>query len=405
MRVSESALGSAMWPPSEFPCLRSIALAGGELGARGAAHPSARDAGPRAGIRLSNGRVLPHSDAPDGGSQPPKPRSRGGRVVIARDRLSADEGVRFLAQAGEALAGSLDWEETLVQVAQLAVPTLADWCVVDVLEDDGETLEQVAVAASDPRKEDLLREMRKRYPPTVDSLQPAARALQSGEPAVFPEFDQALLRGTAQDDGHFELLRQLDPRAAVAVPLVARKRIIGSLTLAMSESARSYGEAELALAVGLAGRAALAVDNAVLFSREREARAAAEEAATRLRDLELISEAALTHLDLDRLLANLLDGIRTIMRTDTAVALLLDETGDELVASWARGLEEEVEAGVRVPVGKGFAGRVAATRRPVYIPDVKRAEVVNPLLVKRGLTSLLGVPLLVEGRLVGVLHV
>src|SRR5215208_706809 len=241
MRVSESALGSAMWPPSEFPCLRSIALAGGELGARGAAHPSARDAGPRAGIRLSNGRVLPHSDAPDGGSQPPKPRSRGGRVVIARDRLSADEGARFLAQAGDALAGSLDWEETLVLVAQLAVPTLADWCVVDVLEDDGET--------------------RRRYPPTVDSLQPAARALQSGEPAVFPEFDQALLRGTAQDDGHFELLRQLDPRAAVAVPLVARKRIIGSLTLAMSESARSYGEAELALAVGLAGRAALAIDN------------------------------------------------------------------------------------------------------------------------------------------------
>jgi signal transduction histidine kinase/GAF domain-containing protein len=340
--------------------------------------------------------------------EPGRPRpagSRGGRGVIARERLPADEGVRFLAQAGEALAESLDWEETLVQVAQLAVPTLADWCIVDVLEDDGETLEQVAVAASDSHKEDLLREMRKRYSPTLDSPQPAAQALRSGKPAVFPEFDPASLRETARDDGHFELLRQLDPRAAVAVPLVARKRMIGSLTLAMSESGRHYGDAEIALAVGLAGRAALAVDNSVLFSREREARAAAEEAATRLRDLEVISEAALTHLDLDRLLANLLDGIRTIMRADTAVALLLDEAGDELVASWARGLEEEVEAGVRVPIGQGFAGRVAATLRPVYIPDVKRAEVVNPLLVKRGLTSLLGVPLLVEGQLLGVLHV
>src|SRR4029453_18079754 len=202
-----------------------------------------------------------------------------------------------------------------------------------------------------------------------------------------------------------KLMQRLDPRSAIAVPLVARKRMIGALTLAMSESGRRYGDAEIALATGLAGRAALAVDNAVLFAREREARAAAEEAATRLRDIEVISEAALTHLDLDRLLANLLDGIRTVMRTDTAVALLLDETGDELVASWARGLEEEVEAGVRVPVGKGFAGRVAATRRPVYIPDVSQAEVVNPLLVKRGLTALLGVPLLVEGRLLGVLHV
>ncbi|MFL5924480.1 MAG: GAF domain-containing protein [Gaiellaceae bacterium] len=325
--------------------------------------------------------------------------------MIARERLSADEGVRFLAEAGEALAESLDWEETLVQVARLAVPVVADWCIVDVLEEDGVTIKQVAVAASDARKEDLLREMRMLYPPTLDSPQPAAQALRRGEPVVFPEFDPDSLRETTRDERHFELMRQLDPRAAVAVPLVARKRIIGSLTLAMSESGRRYDDAEVALAAGLAGRAALAVDNAVLFSREREARAAAEEAATRLRDLEVISEAALMHLDLDRLLAHLLDGIRTIVRADTAVALLLDETGNELVASWARGLEEEVEAGVRVPVGKGFAGRVAATCKPVYIPDVKRAEVVNPLLVKRGLTSLLGVPLLVEGRLLGVLHV
>ncbi|HSB38587.1 MAG TPA: GAF domain-containing protein [Gaiellaceae bacterium] len=325
--------------------------------------------------------------------------------MIARDPISPSEGIRFLAEAGEALAESLDWEETLAQVARVAVPTLADWCIVDVLEEDGATIKQVAVSATDARKEDLLRELRLLYPPTIDSPQPAAQALRSGGPVVFPEFDADSLRETTRDERHFELLRQLDPQAAVAVPLVARKRTIGSLTLAMSESGRRYGDAEIALATGLASRAALAVDNAVLFSREREARAAAEEAATRLRDLEVISEAALTHLDLDRLLANLLDGIRTIMRTDTAVCLLLDETGDELVASWARGLEEEVEAGVRVPVGKGFAGRVAATRKPVYIADVKRAEVVNPLLVKRGLTSLLGVPLLVEGRLLGVLHI
>jgi len=325
--------------------------------------------------------------------------------VIVREQLSAEEGVRFLAEAGEALAESLDWQETLVQVARLAVPALADWCIVDVLEEDGVTIKQVAVAAAEPGKEDLLREMRLLYTPTIDSPQPAARALRSGEPAVFPDFDPESLRETTRDERHFELMRQLDPRAAVAVPLVARKRTLGALTLAMSESGRRYGESDVALAVGLAGRAALAVDNAVLYSREREARAVAEEAAQRLRDLETISEAALTHLDLDRLLANLLDGIRTIMRADTAVALLLDETGDELVASWARGLEEEVEAGVRVPVGKGFAGRVAATKKPVYIPDVRRAEVVNPLLVKRGLTSLLGVPLLVEGSLLGVLHV
>ena len=325
--------------------------------------------------------------------------------MITRDQVSADQGVRFLAEAGQALARSLDWEETLVQVARLAVPTLADWCIVDVLEEDGVTIKQVAVAAADPRKEDLLREMRTLYPPTIDSPQPAARALRTGEPALFPEFDAEKLAETTRDERHFELLTQLAPQSAVAVPLVARARTIGALTLAWSESNRRYTEAEVVLATELASRAALAVDNSMLFSREREARARAEEAAARLRELEVVSEAALTHLDLDRLLANLLDGVRTVMKADTAVVLLLDESADELVASWARGLEEEVEARVRVPVGRGFAGRVAATRQPVYIPDVRRAEVVNPLLAQRGLISLLGVPLLVEGRLIGVLHV
>ena len=149
------------------------------------------------------------------------------------------------------------------------------------------------------------------------------------------------------------------------MPLIARARTIGALTLAWSESGRRYTESEIVLATELARCAALAVDNAILFAREREARATAEEAAARLRDLEVISQAAFTHLDLDRLLQDLLDGLRTVMRADTAVALLLDDSGEELIASWARGLEEEVEAGVRIPVGKGFAGRVAATRTPV----------------------------------------
>jgi len=347
---------------------------------------------------------------PDGGAPFPRAghgaaRVREGRLLIAREQLSPDAGIRFLADAGELLAASLDWEETLVQVARLAVPALADWCIVDVLEDDGVTIKQVAVSAADPGKEDLLREMRMLYTPTIDSPQPAARALRSGEPVLFPEFDADSLRTTVRDERHLELMIELDPRSAVAVPLIARTRTIGTLTLAMSESGRRYGDAEVVLAVGLAGRAALAVDNAVLFSGEREARAAAEDAVARLRDLEVISEAALTHLDLDLLLENLLDRIRTVMRTDTAVALLLDPSGKELIASWARGLEEEVEAGVRVPVGKGFAGRVAATRAPMYIPDVQTAELVNPLLAQRGLSALLGVPLLVEGRLLGVLHV
>src|SRR3954468_2203495 len=126
---------------------------------------------------------------------------------------------------------------------------------------------------------------------------------------------------------------------------------------------------------------------------------------TRLRHLQAISEAALAHLRFDELLEELLRRVSGVLDTDTAAVLLLDEATGELVARAAKGLEEEVEAGVRIPVGRGFAGRIAAERRTIAIPDVDHAEVLNPILREKGLRSLLGAPLLVEGRVIGVLHV
>ncbi|HEY0538787.1 MAG TPA: GAF domain-containing SpoIIE family protein phosphatase [Actinoallomurus sp.] len=101
----------------------------------------------------------------------------------------------------------------------------------------------------------------------------------------------------------------------------------------------------------------------------------------------------------------MLERVREILQVDTAVVLLLDDSRQHLVATAARGIEEEVRQSVQVPVGKGFAGRVAVERRPVIIESVDSASVVNPLLVQRGIRSLLGVPLFVGGDLLGVLHV
>jgi signal transduction histidine kinase len=124
-----------------------------------------------------------------------------------------------------------------------------------------------------------------------------------------------------------------------------------------------------------------------------------------LRKLQDVTDAALAHLELDELLDELLMRVRDALETDTCAVLLLDDTGTELVARAAKGLEEEVERGVRVPVGKGFAGRVAATRAPVQIEDLDHADVVNPLLREKGIRSMLGVPLIVAGRLLGIMHV
>jgi len=128
-------------------------------------------------------------------------------------------------------------------------------------------------------------------------------------------------------------------------------------------------------------------------------------AADRLRDLRSVTDAALAYLPLDDLLNELLGRVVGILDADTAAILLLDDDESTLVARAAKGLEEEVERGVRVPVGQGFAGRIAATRQPVQIENLDNAEIVNPILRKRGLRSLLGVPLVVEGGVIGVMHV
>ena len=124
-----------------------------------------------------------------------------------------------------------------------------------------------------------------------------------------------------------------------------------------------------------------------------------------IRELKQITDAALGSLSMDELLSVLLDRIAEILSSDTAAFLLLDEVSNELVAQAAKGIEEEVEQGVRIPVGRGFAGKIAAQLRPVAIEDVDHADILNPILREKGIRSLLGVPLLVEGRIIGVLHV
>jgi anti-sigma regulatory factor (Ser/Thr protein kinase)/putative methionine-R-sulfoxide reductase with GAF domain len=131
----------------------------------------------------------------------------------------------------------------------------------------------------------------------------------------------------------------------------------------------------------------------------------ARDSASQLRDLQSVTDAALSSLPLDQLLDELLVRVKEILGVDTVAILLLEDDGRTLAARAAKGLEEEVKVGVRIPLGRGFAGRVAAERGPVHIPDVDHADILNPILREKGLKSLLGTPLLVEDRLIGVIHV
>ena len=133
--------------------------------------------------------------------------------------------------------------------------------------------------------------------------------------------------------------------------------------------------------------------------------AAVGEAQARLRDLQSITDAALSRLDDRALLPVLLQRAKDILQADTAALLLLDTPSGQLVAVAAAGLEDEVYQGVRIPVGGGFAGRVAAGSRPVILDHVNPATVLNPILMEKGISSMLGVPLIADGTVLGVLHV
>jgi sigma-B regulation protein RsbU (phosphoserine phosphatase) len=125
----------------------------------------------------------------------------------------------------------------------------------------------------------------------------------------------------------------------------------------------------------------------------------------RLRRLEAVTDAALSRLDVSDLLDELLDRVRDLLDADTAAVLLLDPHARQLVATASKGIEDEVRQGIRIPVGEGFAGRIAQSRQPVAIATVTPGDVVNPLLIERGIRSLLGVPIFAAGEVVGVLHV
>jgi PAS domain S-box-containing protein len=200
--------------------------------------------------------------------------------ALARSRLlEAEQALRkrmtFLAEASDLLASSLDYNRTLRQLARLSVPSLADWCAIDILGPNGE-IERLTVAHQDPEKVRWARELQERYPPDPKAPHGVAQVLRSGEPEFLPEFPPEVLDEAIGDDQELRrIVDELGLRASICVPLKARGRILGALTLIAAETHPLYTQADFELATELAHRAAVAVDNARLFREaERGANAA-----------------------------------------------------------------------------------------------------------------------------------
>lgn len=187
----------------------------------------------------------------------------------------------FLAEASRVLGSSLDYEETLRNVARLSVPEMADWCAVDLLAGPGR-IERVAVEHPDPERVRLAMDLHERYPPKEEAEYGIFAVMRSGRGQFMAEIPEGLLEATAVDEEHLRIIRGLQLRSFIVAPLKARDATLGAITFVFAESGRRYDEDDVALLEDVARRAATAIDNARLVAAIERARLQIEEQATEL---------------------------------------------------------------------------------------------------------------------------
>ena len=201
-----------------------------------------------------------------------------GCVLVFRDvsaKKSRDARREFLERATSTLAESLDYEATVKRVAQLAVPSIADWCAVEVVDEATSKSRQIAVAHVDPSKVEYARTLAARYPPDPAAPTGLPNVLRTGRSELYEEITDEMMIAGARDAEHLAVMRELQLRSILFAPLVVRGRVLGVITFVHAESGRHYSEEDVPFAEDLARRCAIAIDNARLYAAELTARRAA----------------------------------------------------------------------------------------------------------------------------------
>lgn len=320
----------------------------------------------------------------------------------------------FLAQASRVLATTQNPADTVRKLARILVPRVADWCIVQVVDTHG-AIQPVEVAHKDSAKVELAWQLARRWEaPSQDGT--AARAVRSGEATLVQRIDRDMLARRASDPEHLRMLESLGLCSGITVPLQARGRILGALTVMSAESGKTYGEDDLAFVGEIASWAALALDNAQLYAQAQETRAMAERARERLQTLAEVHDDLASSLEPDaalRLLARRLvsrvadycftyafDG-RSIRRVGLAHR---DPSKlpyvEAIAAADPRSLEDEWGVG---PVIRTGEATLAAHVEMQAIVSGVRSESQKRALRALGPRSMLLVPLKARGRTVGAM--
>ncbi|MBN3890688.1 MAG: PAS domain S-box protein [Nostoc sp. JL31] len=184
-------------------------------------------------------------------------------VVDITERKQAEERLHYIAQISSLLSTSLDYEQTLEQIAKISVPQLADWCSVDILNEDG-SIRRLPIAHTDPSKAELARKLQE-YATDYKGASAITKVLQTGQSELISEVSDSLLVASTQNQEHLELVRQLGMKSVMIVPLIAKGRVLGTISFVTTQADRRYDRTDLTLATDITQRVALAVENAQLY--------------------------------------------------------------------------------------------------------------------------------------------
>ncbi|HET6780661.1 MAG TPA: GAF domain-containing protein, partial [bacterium] len=319
---------------------------------------------------------------------------------------AAGRRLTLLAEASSILAASLDYEVTLANIARLAVPTIADWCIVDLVDDQG-TIRQVGIAHVDPTKESLVRELRLRYPPKPNPEHVIMRVLRSGKSELTPDITEADLKARARDKTHFKILRSLDIHSDMVIPLIARGRTLGAISFIRAKSRPQYSAVDLSLAEEIAARAAVAIDNAHLFAAERQARAETEDALRRVHAANRLIAMAASALDLGQVFDEFGEVLRTLVPFVRFTVSLYVPESDTLTMPFFKGprLEAPPEK-LEGPKAGSARGWVIDHGEAFIREDTYQARqfAEDSLLAESGIRSYVIVPMTVGGRIIGTMN-
>ncbi|MHC5742879.1 MAG: hybrid sensor histidine kinase/response regulator [Nostoc sp.] len=319
-------------------------------------------------------------------------------------RKQVEEEQRFLAEASGILAASLDYETTLAGLTRLAVPEIADWCLVDIISEN-QLVRRLAAAHANPAKQELVEQLQN-YPPDLAQTKGIAEVIRTGKSQITHFISDEQIQGLTHNASHLKILQELNPISGMSVPLIVRGRVLGAMTL-VSSSGRRYDTKNLMLAEELACRAAVAVDNARLYREAQQSQQAALHAASRTTRLQAITAALSESLTPTQVAEVIVEQGMAALGASSVFVALLTQSGTELeVVQTVGGQKEILDSWRRFSINASAPlAEAVRTKQPIWQEPTETRIARYSNLAKEyaqyNYGAWISIPLIIEGRAIG----